>query len=461
MTIASCDLGDAARPHFDPSGTPIVVVPPRDFVSGSRLRAKYYVVDGVVEVLETFHDTQLDADCAFEDSNGAHVGPGGASYCVPDGVARHRQGQGPYLDAACTMLAAQAPASGAATYAVVEPNDACTTAPEVHRALAASTRRAYVRDAAGRCSAAGTASMQALGEIANGGTFVRAVEQTELRAGRIGARFLVGDDGSRHAIGGYDLVRSEPSRVGTTEDGVRRWLPSRLAFVGAGEPLFADGACSEPVASKIGRTATCPLTAAIVLEGLCGAGKLFEVGAELATVFQRDAKNACVSGPAGTVLAFRLGAPIADGAYEPAVFVDVGTSRVRRRGAAAGNDAPVAWTDLVDSVTGETCDVYPTADGSLRCLPATSAGVALFADAACTEPAFAVPAGCETGADAHFVHDAFDVSARAFEVVRPIDVSYEMASGRCTRFTPTVESRLYAVKELDTATFPLVTELTE
>jgi hypothetical protein len=59
------------------------------------------------------------------------------------------------------------------------------------------------------------------------------------------------------------------------------------------------------------------------------------------------------------------------------------------------------------------------------------------------------------------VHDAFDVAARAFEVVRPIDVSYEMASGRCTRFTPTVASRLYAVKELDTSTFALATEITE
>ena len=459
--IAACDLGDAARPRFDPSGTPVVVVPPRDFVSGTRLRAKYYVVDGVVDVLETFHDTQLDADCAFEDSNGAHVGPGGASYCVPDGVARHRQDQGPYLDAKCTMPAAQAPPSGPATYALVEPNDACTTAPEVHRALAASSRRVYVRDGAGKCGAAGTASVQALGELAPPGTFVRAVEQTQVRAGRIGARELVGEDGSRHTIGGYDLVRLEPSRVGTTEDGTRRWLPARLAFVGAGEPLFADGACTEAVASKIGRTATCPLSAAIVLEGLCGTGKLFELGAEIATVFQRDARNACVSGPAGAVLAFRLGAPIPDAAYEPASLVEVGTSRVHRRAAAASDGAPVMWTDLVDSVTGETCDVYPTADGSLRCLPATSAGVALFADAACTEPAFAVPAGCETGADAHFVHDAFDVAARAFEVVRPIDVSYEMASGRCTRFTPTVDSRLYAVKELDTSTFPLATELTE
>ena len=460
-TLGACDLGKAAGPRFDSSATAVVVVPPRDFVSGARLRAKYYLIDGVVEVLAGFHDVQLDADCAFEDSNGAHVGPGGASYCLPDGVARHRQDQGPYLDAKCTVPAAATPSAGAATYALVEPNDACTIAPEVHLALPPSTRRTYASDGNGGCAVAGAASVQALGALAPADTFVRAVEATELRAGRIGARVLVSDDGSRHVIGGFDVVRGEPSRTGTTEDGMRRWLPARPAFVGAGAPLFADASCSEPVASKIGRTATCPLTAVIVLEGICGTGKFFALGAQIASVFQRDAKNACVSGPSGSVLAFRVGAPIADAAYEPAVFTDVGTSRVRRRGAGAQDDSPVMWTDLIDSVTNEACDVYPTADGSLRCLPATSAGVAFFADPGCTEPAFAVPTGCETGADAHFVHDSFDVAARAFEVVRPIDAIYEATSGGCARFTPVVESRLYAVMELDTSTFPLATELSE
>lgn len=459
--IVACDLGEAARPRSGVSATPVVVAPPRDFVSGARLRARIYVVDGVVEVLAGFHDVQLDADCAFEDASGAHVGPGGASYCVPDGVARHREDRGPYLDATCATPAAATPTAGAATYALVEPNDACTTAPEVHRALPPTTRRTFARDASGRCAASGVASVQALGELAPQGTFVRAVEQIELRAGRIAARVLVGDDGSRHAIGGYDVVRGEASRVGTTKDGVRRWLPARPAFVGAGEPLFADAACARPVASKIGRTATCPLGAAVVLEGVCGTGDYFALGPPIASVFQRDAKNACVSGPAGAVLAFELGAAIPDAAFEPVVFLDVGTSRVRRRGAAARDDTPVVWTDLVDGVTGEPCDVYPTADGSLRCLPTASAGVAFFADAGCTEPAFALPSGCETGADPHFVHDGFDVAARAFEVVRPIDAIYELASGTCTRFTPTVESRLYAVKELDATTFPLATELAE
>jgi hypothetical protein len=461
LLLGACNLGDAAGPRFDASATAVVVVPARDFVSGARLRARYYVVDGLVEVLAGFHDVRLDADCGFEDQDGAHVGPGGASYCVPNRVARHRQAVGPYLDVACTMPVAAAPSAGAATYAMVEPKDACTTAPEVHRALAPSMRRTFARDATGNCAAAGAATVQMLGELAPADTFVRAVEEIEPRPGRIGVRVLVSGDGARHVIGGFDLVRGEASRVGAAQDGMRRWLPARPAFVGAGEPLFADASCSAPAASKIGRTATCPLTAVIALEGLCGTGKLFALGAELGAVYRRDAMNACVVGLPGSVLAYRLGDPIADAAYEPVVAVDVGTSRVRRRGAAAGSDTPVTWTELVDGVTGEPCDVYPIADGTLRCLPAASAGVSFFADPACTEPAFALPTGCETGADAHFVHDSFDAAARAFEVVRPIDAIYEMAASKCVPFTPIVPSRLYAVKEIDATTFPLATELVE
>jgi hypothetical protein len=459
--LHACKLGDVAGPRFDAAGTAVVVVPPRDFVSGSRLRARYDVVDGVVEVLAGWHDGILDADCAFEDQDGAHVGPGGTSYCVPDGVARHRQDVGPYLDKACTMPVAATPTAAAATYAMVEPNDACTTAPEVHRALAPMMRRTFARGGDGACVASGTASVQALGELAPADTFVRALEAIELRPARIGARVLVGSDGSRHTIGGYDVVRNEAVRLGATPGGTRRWLPARPAFVGAGEPLFADGSCTVPVASKIGRTATCPLTAVIALEGLCGTGKLFALGASLDSVFRLDAKSACVAGPAGSVLAYRLGAPVDDAAFEPVVITDVGTSRVRRRGAGALGDTPVTWTDLVDSVTNQPCAVYPIADGSLRCLPAASAGVAFFADPGCSEPAFALPEGCEDGADPRFVHDSFDVATRAFEVVRPIDTIYEVAASGCARFTPTVPSRLYAVKEVDATTFPLATELVE
>ena len=54
--LHACKLGDVAAPRFDATGTAVVVVPPRDFVSGTRLRERYDVVDGLVEVLAGWHD---------------------------------------------------------------------------------------------------------------------------------------------------------------------------------------------------------------------------------------------------------------------------------------------------------------------------------------------------------------------------------------------------------------------
>src|ERR1700682_4851368 len=94
-SLWACETGEIGKPRFDPS----VVAPPRDFTSGTRLRARYRVVGDLVEVFTTFHDVQLDEDCAFEDETGSHVGPGASSYCYPAGLARHREKKGPYLDA--------------------------------------------------------------------------------------------------------------------------------------------------------------------------------------------------------------------------------------------------------------------------------------------------------------------------------------------------------------------------
>jgi hypothetical protein len=455
--IATCCLASSLLACDRDTALPIpeeIVVPPRDFTSGARLRARYHVVDGVLEVFLGFHDVQLDMDCAFEDENGSHVGPGASSYCLPAGLARHREKTGPFLDAACTVPAALAPMTGAATHVLIEPNDACTTAPEVRVARPPVVRGVFTSDGRGGCSSAGFVKVQALGDAVPAGTFVRVVEQTDPHQGRIAPRVLVGDDGSRHVVGGFDLVRSEASRVGTTEDGVSRWLPARTAFVGGGDLLFADAACTVNVGSKIGRTATCPLSAALVLKGTCGMGSYFALGEPLASVFRRDATDACVSGPALDVLAFQLGAPIAPEAFAPVVSVDVGTPRARRRGVGASGEAPVAWTDVIDAVTNEPCEVVTTADGTLRCLPGSSVIVAFFADPQCTVPAFARPIGCDTASPPRFVHDSFESPVKAYEVLRQIDAVYEHAGAGCARFEPSVPSRLFAVQEIDVARFP-------
>ena len=255
LGIVSCNQGDIAEPRFEQ----VRAAPRPDFSSGTRLKARYYVVDGLVQVFTTFHDAQLDLDCAFDDDSGAHVGPGAASYCLPPGMAQHRAGHGPFLDSLCTTAVALAPSGEPATYALVEPRNACTTAPAVHRVKAPEMRRAFVLDDTGRCVAGAPTMIQTFAGSVPLDTFVRATEQVEDTPGRIGARVLVGDDGSRRVVGGFDRHHDEPVRPATADDGLRRWLPTRVAFIGAGDPLFSDAACSVMVASKIARTATCPI----------------------------------------------------------------------------------------------------------------------------------------------------------------------------------------------------------
>ncbi|MDB4937132.1 MAG: hypothetical protein JWP87_4104 [Labilithrix sp.] len=450
-SFLACDR-DTALPIADDAG---VVAPPRDFKSGTRLRARYHVVDGAVDVFIGWHDAQLGMDCAFEDENGAaSVGPGASSYCFPAGLARHREKTGPFLDAACTVRAALTPMTGPATHVLVEPNNACTTAPVVHVARPPVVRGVFTGDGKGGCTSAGFTSAQALGDMVPEGTFVRVVEETEARASRMAARVQVGDDGSRHVVGGFDLARAEPSRVGTTPDGVSRWLPARTAFVGGGELLFSDAACSVSAGSKIGRTATCPLSATLFLEGTCGMGSYVALGEPLTTVFRRDAEGACVSGPALDVLAFQLGAPIPADEYAPVVSTEIGTSRARRRGAGTSTDAPVAWTAIVDATTNEPCEVVTTKDGTLRCLPASSVIAAFFADADCTSPAFARPMGCEDKAPPRFVRDSFEAPVKAYETVRELDAIYERTEMGCAPFAPSVPSRIYEVREVDVSSFP-------
>src|SRR3954471_12168515 len=112
LACVACDTGPAAKPRYDA----LLVPPAADFLSGTRLRARYHVLDGLLQVFTTFHDAVLDADCAYEDEGGAHVGPGASSYCFPSGMAQHREGTGPFFDRLCTEPIAFAPETGAAAY---------------------------------------------------------------------------------------------------------------------------------------------------------------------------------------------------------------------------------------------------------------------------------------------------------------------------------------------------------
>lgn len=452
-----CDPGSAAAPV--PTST--AVSPARDFTSGSRLRARYYRIDDLVDVLASFHDTTLGADCAFIDEQGAHPGPGASSYCIPPNVARHRENRGPFVDAECKQLGAFPPATGEATLALVEPRDACTTAPVARSAAPVEMRRVYLLDDTGSCvQSSPRAAVQKLGDPLPPTTFARALEVAEPRIGRVDARVLLGDDGSRSIVGGFDRRRNEAVRIGDVGDGVRRWLPVRAAFVGSGEPVYSDAACKVELATKIGRTATCPLTAAYVLEGTCGQARVLTLGAVVAAPFARLEKG-CAAVVFPDAVAYAVGEEIPPSFFATVVDTDIGSARLRRRSASGDGDI-VAWGEVLDAVIGGPCSVLPAADGGLRCLPDQAESVDLFADEACTEPAFAHGiTGCEASAFPRYVRSGTERPARTFAVGRELSATFRSKDGACARSTPPVESRLFAAKEVDPSVFLRATEQLE
>jgi hypothetical protein len=291
--------------------------------------------------------------------------------------------------------------------------------------------------------------VQRLGDEVPIDTFVSAREEAR-GEDRIASRVLAASDGAALVVGGYDRPRGAP-----VDAGKGRWLPSRAAFVGAGNERFSDAACTIGVATKIAHNALCPLSAAFVFADACGNGAWHALGARAAPPFRHDENGACVLATDGAVLGFAVGAEIPIESFAVVTTVDVGRGVAKRRGYGAGG-APVAWREVVDATTNEPCSVAKAADGELRCVPAAAELVAYYTDAACTQPGFAhATTGCDDALP-HFVHDL--ATARAFEVGPAAKQLFESKNGTCRAFTPVVASSIFSATEAAPDRFPLAEE---
>jgi hypothetical protein len=448
LLASACGLGDVAKPSAAAAG----IETPPDFASGQRLRARKRVIGGSVVLFVGFHDIVLDVDCTFGDD----VGPGPMSWCLPDGSARVQDGQGPYLDNACTVPAALTPLRGSAAYAILSPRDACSAKPRVFHAMPSRSERVFGLDDEGRCIRSSTTiPVQRLGDELPIDSFVSATEEAH-GDGRITSRVLVASDGAMLVTGGFDVPRGAPADI------VRaRWVPSRQAFVGIGSDRFADDACTTTLATKIGHDARCPLSAVFVFADVCGNGTYHVLGASTAS-HRRDSKGACVAAGDDGTLSFAIGDEIPIESFAAVTTTDVGHGVVKRRGYGAGA-APVAWGEVVDAKTNEPCVVTKDPDGTLRCLPAVGELVAYYTDSSCTQPGFAhVLTGCAATDDVpmpRFVRDSS--TGRAFEVGARADRLFESKNGACTPFTPVVTSTLFGANEVSVESYATAVELTD
>jgi hypothetical protein len=349
----------------------------------------------------------------------------------------------------------------------------------VHRAAPAASTPTWVRDG-GQCRNGGLGVVQKLEDEVPLDAFVRAGEVVEPRGARsrVGALVLVGADGSRMTLGGYDAQRREPVRIdGPTAAGTYRWIPSRVAFVGAGATTYGDTACASAVATKSGTDAVCPPTAALVFDAQCANTTSFRTlgtSVDPTALHQRSPTGTCEPVSMPGVHAYAVGEAIADATLAPAMLLDAGGAGARRRGyadvAAGGASDAILWTDVIAPTTGEPCTPILAIDGEMRCLPAASATISLFSDASCATPAYAEPlTGCDQPAP-RFVRGSgganangdASTGARAYEVVGALAATalFTKTNASCVAFTPVVASRGFAVKEVDVATFPVALDRT-
>ena len=431
----------------------------RDFSSGTRLRARVYVMDGAT-VLASFHDRALGIDCTFGDDNGEHVGPSRVRTCLPTALARHREGVGPYADLGCTKKAGFVVEGEAPAYGAIEPVDACASGPVLHRAGEVERGRPFWSiDADGQCTRRTGLAFARLEERVPDDTFVRAEESVEARGGRVAALVLRSPDGARHVIGGWDVARGAAVAPVVTDDGVRRWAPVDVAFVGGQGGEYIDASCTHPAATKIRRNAVCPLSAAYEFVGSCRA-RFRVLGPEREmVVYRRDESGRCgKTAPFSSAFVHEVGEAIPSSAFEPVVTRESGFGNVRRRGAATASGELVTLDAIVDARAGVPCAPAQVA-GALRCAPPLRAAIVRFADEACTEPALEEVFPCETEAAPQRARSTED--ERVYEVVREVPFAYEASPSGCRRHTPDVPTRVFALRELDPARLPPAAERVE
>jgi hypothetical protein len=451
------------------SATPIsgVRVTTRDFASGTRLLARGWDADGAL-VLRDFFDVERNEPCGFMEDGQWRIGPGPSYWCLPLQAAKHDAATGPFADADCKTPLAAAPVDGAATYAIVRPKNACGTAPRVHRV--GESKRALARFLQDGVCVAGDRPVlsYALGEEVPLDAFVRATEQAlppsdADTSARIASLMLVASDGAKMSLGGFDRERNEPGRVENPSGAAARWVPLRVAFAGGGEVLFGDAACTSPLATKLAYDAACPLSAMVAFEGPCAAVTYHALGprVEAQPVYRADDKT-CTASTAekAGVIAYQTGAPIDPSAFAPATEKDSGGAKVKRRGyAGPGGGAAAFSSELVDAQTSEPCEPALAEGGVLRCLPTAVVDVSMFADSACTTPAFVSVStpGCEKP-QASYVRSGGETGARVYKVTGEVPHAYQRRGQACVEASSSAGQRAFAASEIDLARFAPVEE---
>lgn len=451
------------------------VADPFGFESGTRLKAKY-VEGGGTKVLQSFHDTVRNEDCAFGAPPGtpSMVGPGGETYCLPIARPVFRG----YADPSCTQRLFEVPTGSAVSVVVDDPTRNCEQHPTVYSLGEPFEGMIYGVGVGGECfeSGAAAAPLRRLGAPLPIDTFVRAVETKESTGGRLDRLVLVADDGARVVTGGFDTQRNEAVEGGWDED-EDRWVPRGIAY---GDTSYLDPACTRQLATKLFDSAFCPITAVYeFLPLVCNqyGSRWREAGLLLddAKIFQRSETGLCAEAidpwQASGVYLVEMKAEIPRTAFAPLQRTEVGEGAITQTFIAEVGQSPLMPSGvLTDRSTGATCSFRPTTDGTLRCVPSATSPEQAYADPSCTElvarsnestdcqgNTTPVPLAARVSQlDADNVATVYAVAAEGSTLA----TIYRKQASACTS-EPGGTAQWHALTVVDPATLPLGTEKTD
>lgn len=453
LLLIACGTGDVSVPVNENSGVE----------AKTRLRAKVWTADDA-SLFRWFYDSKRKEDCAFIDGAISHTGPGPTYWCLPRDSVMHDAtgGLAIFADKRCQAPLALAVAQERIAYVIVRSANSCAEPLRVYRAGPVETTKPWVFDGTACVPSSLAVATVALGEEVPLESFVSAVETVTPVGASIARLELVGSDGSRQTMGGYDPGRRfavSPGDPGGLGD--RRWFPSRLAFEGAGTILYGDSACKAAVPTKVARDAICPLGASFLFAGTCGEGDYYALGdaIDTATLFEKTPLGTCVAANERGVVAYRRSpSPIPRSAFAAAETVDVGAGRIRLRAwSDASKKSAIAPASLFDAQLAEVCTPEVAADGETRCLPGDSVAVTLWADASCTQPAYEEPSnGCQPPPAPKWVRS----SGHAYRVKGSATELYEKRGKTCELHEAGADSRRFAVEHVEPAQFAVLNEVT-
>jgi hypothetical protein len=396
------DASDAgATSVMDGSAPESSGAPAPDYASGSRLHASVYV-SGTAKLFKTWHDMQLDTDCAFG------LAEDGKLRCVPTGPLTIR-----FSDAGCTKpLLNASPCDGTPKFSGIGSSVSCPTqGPAIYRLgpkLAAAPAMAYeMKDTT--CTAVMQSSdgdfYEGIAKV-DAATLVEGTLTREKRSADLSVEVVRGTENSVETRGivqtqgGYHCSLYLPF-----EDIPQRCWPENVAYQ---EVFFSDSACQTSVAFKPGYGTYCHENPAAVQIEPDTPPKCFSdkepsfamVGAKAGgSVYRKDGpQGMCMANPPvePTSTFWTIGTSIANSSISQLVTKDEGTGPVQVRAITAATGERLRSGVFYDTARKATCRPARAGDGQLRCLPFVNgwAQSYAFGDDQCRQPVLALGAGC-------------------------------------------------------------------